>query len=141
MRGRNPTHGQEVEETGHILAVPALARLLPQAEARSDPPMVPQNRVIVWQLRGKFEDVVCYFVERSPTFTLTVERAGERLAEERYATLDATMARARQLRRSLVQVGFETVAAFDGEPPSVLDSLLRRFVREGTTALHASQGT
>jgi hypothetical protein len=40
--------------------------------------MVPQSAVIVWQLRGFVEDVACYFVRRPSSFTLTVERAGER---------------------------------------------------------------
>jgi hypothetical protein len=100
--------------------------------------MLPQTGVIVWQLRGWVEDVVCHLVERSAAFTLTVERAGERLAEERYSSLEATMARALELRRSLMRVGFAPVEAFEPEPQPVLDVLLRHFAREGTALLHAT---
>jgi hypothetical protein len=100
--------------------------------------MVPQNAVIVWQLCGFVEEVDCYFVRRSRDFTLTVERAGERLAEERYASLHETMVRARQMKRDLMDVGFKPVANADFEP--ALDALLRRFVEEGTTNLHTVPG-
>jgi hypothetical protein len=100
--------------------------------------MVPQNAVIVWQLCGFVEEVDCFFVKGSRDFTLTVERAGERLAEERYGSLHETMVRARQMKCDLIEVGFKPVASADSEPG--LDSLLRQFVREGTTQLHAAPG-
>jgi hypothetical protein len=100
--------------------------------------MVPQNAVIVWQLCGFVEEVACYFVRRSRDFTLTVERAGERLAEETYGTLSETMARAREMRRDLIEVGFTPCASSESEP--TLDRLLKHFVREGTTLLHAAPG-
>jgi hypothetical protein len=102
--------------------------------------MVPQSAVIVWQLHGLVEAVDCYFVKNASSFTLTVERAGESLAEEQYTSLHATMSRARELRRSLMSVGFVPMAAFETEPQPVLDSLLRHFVKEGTAALHVSYG-
>jgi hypothetical protein len=108
------------------------------AAARSTQEMVPPNAVIVWQLCGFVEEVDCYFVRRSHDFTLTVERAGERLAEERYGSLHETMARAREMKRDLIEVGFKPVAVTDVEP--ALDSLLRHFVREGTALLHAVPG-
>lgn len=98
--------------------------------------MVPPNAVIVWQLCGFVEEVDCYFVRRSHDFSLTVERAGERLAEERYGSLHETMARAREMKRDLMEVGFKPVAGAEAEPG--LDSLLRHFVREGTAQLHAA---
>jgi hypothetical protein len=102
--------------------------------------MAPQSAVIVWQLRGFVEEVECYFVKHAVSFTLTVERAGERLAEERYSSLHATMTRARDLRRSLIDVGFVPVAAFDPEPQPVLESTLLDFVRQGTATLHVTSG-
>jgi hypothetical protein len=100
--------------------------------------MVPQNAVIVWQLAGFIEEVDCYFVKRPGEFTLTVERAGERLADEHYRTLDETIARAREMRRDLMEVGFRPVEPVHNEP--ALDSLLLHFVKEGTALLHAAPG-
>ncbi len=100
--------------------------------------MVPQNAVIVWQLFGFVEEVDCYFVRSPRDFTLTVERAGERLAEERYSSLHETIARAREMKRDLMDVGFKAVPLAETEPG--LESLLRQFVREGTTHLHAVPG-
>jgi hypothetical protein len=91
--------------------------------------MVPQSAVIVWQLRGLVEEVDCYFLKQASSFTLTVTRAGESLAEEQYTSLYATMARARELRRSLMDVGFAPVEAFEAEPQPVLESLLLHFVK------------
>jgi hypothetical protein len=102
--------------------------------------MAPQSAVIVWQLHGVVEEVECYFVRHASAFTLTVERAGERLAEEQYSTLHAMMARARELRNTLVGFGFTPVAAFETEPQPLLESLLLHFVKEGTAALHVSYG-
>jgi hypothetical protein len=100
--------------------------------------MVPQSAVIVWQLRGLVEDVACYFVRRASSFTLTVERAGERLSEEQYSSLSTLMGRAGDLRRSLIELGFAPTAESDPQPG--LESLLRNFVKEGTAALHVSHG-
>ncbi len=100
--------------------------------------MVPQNAVIVWQLCGFVEEVDCYFVRRPGEFALTVERAGERLAEERYRSLHETIARAREMRRDLMEVGFKPLGATDNEP--ALESLLLHFVREGTALLHLAPG-
>lgn len=100
--------------------------------------MVPQNAVIVWQLAGFIEEVECYFVKRPGEFSLTVERAGERLAEEHYRSLHETIARAREIKRDLIDVGFRPVGRTDGEPR--LDSLLMHFVKEGTALLHAVPG-
>ncbi len=102
--------------------------------------MVPQSAVIVWQLRGFVEEVECYFVKRTSAFMLTVERAGESLAEEQYSSLHETMVRARELRRSLMKVGFLPVAASAAEPQPVLESLLMHFVKDGTAALYAGYG-
>jgi hypothetical protein len=102
--------------------------------------MVPQSAVIVWQMGGFVEEVDCYFVKRTSAFTLTVERAGESLAEEQYSSLHETMVRAGELRRSLTKVGFLPVAASEAEPQPVLDSLLRHFVKEGTAALYVGYG-
>jgi hypothetical protein len=100
--------------------------------------MVPPNAVIVWQLCGFVEEVDCYFVRRARDYTLTVERAGERLAEERFGSLHETMARAREMKRDLVEVGFKPVESALAEP--ALDSLLQHFVKEGTALLHAVPG-
>lgn len=100
--------------------------------------MVPQSAVIVWQLRGFVEEVDCYFVRRASSFILTVERAGECLAEEQYPSLRTAMARARELRRNLVSVGFVPVTTPSNEPQPVLEALLRHFVRDGTAAQNAS---
>lgn len=101
--------------------------------------MVPQDAVIVWQLRGFIENVECFLVSRASAFSLVIERAGERLAEERYLSLHDTMARARELKANLLQVGFKAVSK--GEPEPVLDSLLLHFVRVGTAVLHATPGS
>ena len=98
--------------------------------------MVPPNAVIVWQLTGFVEEVDCYFVKRPGEFSLTVERAGERLAEERYRSLHETIARAREMKRDLIGVGFKPVGRFEHEP--ALDSLLLHFVKEGTTLIHGT---
>jgi len=97
--------------------------------------MVPSNAVIVWQLCGFVEEVDCYFVRSGRDYTLTVERAGERLAEEQYGSLYETLTRAREMKRDLMEVGFRPLPNAPEEPP--LDSLLRHFVREGTALLHA----
>jgi hypothetical protein len=100
--------------------------------------MVPANAVIVWQLCGFVEEVDCYFVRTFRDYTLTVERAGERLAEEQYGSLHETMARAREMKRDLIEVGFRPTTSATAEP--ALDSLLEHFVKEGTALLHASPG-
>jgi len=100
--------------------------------------MVPLSAVIVWQLLGYVEEVECYFVKHSSGFTLSVERAGECLAEERFASLHETMRRAREMRRDLLEIGFRPVSATEAEP--VLESLLINFVKEGTALLHAAPG-
>jgi hypothetical protein len=100
--------------------------------------MVPPSAVIVWQLNGYVEEVVCFFLRRASDYTLAVERAGERLAEERFGSLHETMARARDMRRDLMEVGFRPVEDARTEPP--LESLLRHFVKEGTALLHAAPG-
>jgi hypothetical protein len=100
--------------------------------------MVPPNAVIVWQLCGFVEEVDCYFVRRFRDFTLTVERAGERLAEEHYGSLHETMSRAREMKLDLIEVGFKPLA--DAVPEPALDSLLQHFVKEGTALLHSAPG-
>jgi hypothetical protein len=100
--------------------------------------MVPANAVIVWELCGFVEEVACYFVRRARDYSLTVERAGERLAEERFGSLHETMARAREMRRDLMAVGFKPVADAVHEP--ALDALLQHFVKEGTALLHSAPG-
>lgn len=102
--------------------------------------MVPQSAVIVWQLRGVVEEVDCYVVKRPSAFTLTVERAGESLAEEQYSSLHDTMVRARAWRRSLMKVGFLPVAASAAEAQPVLDSLLRHFVKAGSAGMYVGYG-
>lgn len=97
--------------------------------------MVPSNAVIVWQLCGFVEEVACYFIRRASGYRLTVERAGERLAEERYENLHETMVRAREMKRDLMEVGFRPVPNTPEEPS--LEALLQHFVREGTALLHA----
>jgi hypothetical protein len=100
--------------------------------------MVPANAVIVWELCGFVEEVACYFERRAGDYTLTVERAGERLAEERFGSLHETMARAREMRCDLIAVGFKPVADAVREP--ALDALLLHFVKEGTALLHPAPG-
>jgi hypothetical protein len=100
--------------------------------------MVPQNAVIVWQLAGFIEEVDCYFERRPADFSLTVERAGERLAEEHFRSLHETMARAREIKRDLIEVGFKPLGRAEVEQH--LDSLLMHFVKEGTALLHAVPG-
>jgi hypothetical protein len=106
--------------------------------ARRPEEMVPPSAVIIWQLRGYVEEVDCYFVRLVSEYTLTVERAGERLVEERYASLHEAMARARQMQRDLIQVGFKPIADAAAEPE--LDTLLQHFVREGTAQLYTAPG-
>ncbi len=98
--------------------------------------MVPPSAVVVWQLRGFVEDIHCFFIRKTSAFTLGLERAGERLLEEEYSELPALLARAKDLRRRLVNVGFAPVAKAMADPEPVLQSLLTHFVREGTTSLH-----
>jgi hypothetical protein len=105
---------------------------------RSTEEMVPPSAVIVWQLRGYVEEVDCYFVRLASECTLTVERAGERLIEERFASLHEAMARAREMQRDLMLVGFKPIADAEAEPE--LDTLLQHFVREGTAMLYTAPG-
>ena len=98
--------------------------------------MVPYSAVVMWELRGVIEDVHCFFVPRGSEYVLSIERAGERLLEERYADFREMMSRARELRSSLVRVGFEPVSA-DATTTSPVDSLLLNFVRVGTAPLAA----
>jgi hypothetical protein len=93
--------------------------------------MVPYSAVVVWELRGLIEDVHCFFVRSGPEYVLSIERAGERLLEELHADFREMMSRARELRSSLVRVGFEPVTV-DATTTSPVDSLLLNFVRVGT---------
>jgi hypothetical protein len=93
--------------------------------------MVPYSAVVVWELRGVIEDVHCFFVPRGKGYVLSIERAGERLLEERHADYREMMRRARELRSSLVRVGFEPVTA-DATTTTPVHSLLLNFVRVGS---------
>lgn len=98
--------------------------------------MVPCSAVVVWELRGLIENVHCFVVPRQNGYLLSIERAGERLLEEIHHDFRETMSRARELRGSLVRVGFEPVSA-DATTTSPLDSLLLNFVRVGIAPLTA----
>lgn len=98
--------------------------------------MVPYSVVVVWELRGLIEDVHCFFVPRENGYLLSIERAGERLLEEIHEDFREMMSRARELRGSLVRVGFEPVPP-DATTTSPLDSLLLNFVRIGTAPVTA----
>jgi hypothetical protein len=90
------------------------------------------STVVVWELRGLVEDVHCFFEPRGPSmYQLLVERAGERLLEESHDDFREMMSRARDLRSSLIRVGFEPVSA-RAAARSPLSSLLRHFVKAGT---------
>lgn len=98
--------------------------------------MVPESAVVVWQVRGLVEDVLCFFYPRRAGYALAVERAGERLLDERFDHFPSLIARAREMRRTLVQAGFEPVEeAVEG---ASLESQLRQFVRVGSVPLHAA---
>jgi hypothetical protein len=99
--------------------------------------MVPYSAVVVWELRGLIEDVHCYFTQRQGGYVLSIERAGERLLEELHDDVQEMMRRARELRTSLVRVGFEPVPAGDGMSAAT-ESLLTNFVRVGTAPLGAA---
>lgn len=103
--------------------------------------MVPYSAVVVWELRGLIEDIHCYFLPRGRWYLLAIERAGERLLEESHEDFREMIGRARELRSSLVRIGFEPIS--DSEPgadvSSPVDSLLLHFVRVGTAPL-ASTG-
>jgi hypothetical protein len=98
--------------------------------------MVPYSAVVVWELRGLIEDVHCFFTPRASGYLLSIERAGERLLEEVHEDFRDMMDRARELRGSLIRVGFEPLTP-DEAPASPLDSLLLNFVRVGTAPLAA----
>jgi hypothetical protein len=98
--------------------------------------MAPYSAVVVWELRGVIEDVHCFFIRSESGYSLSIERAGERLLEERHEDFREMMSRARELRSSLVRVGFEPVSA-DATTTSPVDSLLLHFVRVGTAPLAA----
>jgi len=93
--------------------------------------MVPYSAVVVWELRGLIEDVHCFFVRRGHGYLLSIERAGERLLEELHGDFREMMSRARELRSSLVRVGFEPVTT-DATTTPPIDSLLLNFVRVGS---------
>lgn len=97
--------------------------------------MVPESAVVVWQVRGLVEDVLCFFYPRRAGYALAVERAGERLLDERFDHFPSLVARACEMRQTLVQAGFEPVDEASNTPS--LEWLLRGLVREGTAALHA----
>jgi len=96
--------------------------------------MVPESAVVVWQVRGIVEDVHCFFYPRRAGFALAVERAGERLADEVFEHFPSLMARAREMKRTLVQAGFEPVEEAVEGP--ALEGLLRRFAVAGGARLH-----
>ena len=98
--------------------------------------MLAHSAVVVWELRGLIEDVHCFFLPRGTDYLLTIERAGERLLEEHHADFQELMSRARELRSSLVRVGFEPVSA-DATTTAQVDSLLLHFVSVGTAPLAA----
>jgi len=97
--------------------------------------MVPESAVVVWQVRGVIEDVHCFFYPKRAGFSLAVERAGERLLDERFDHFPSLMARAREMQRTLVDAGFEPVEEVVDTPG--LEWLLRQFVRAGVAPLHA----
>jgi hypothetical protein len=92
--------------------------------------MVPESALMVWQLRGFVEDIHCFFYPRRAGFALGVERAGERLVEEYYDDVKQLMVRARQMKDTLVNAGFEPLHETSDGPS--LDWLLPQFVRAGT---------
>ncbi len=98
--------------------------------------MVPSSAFVLWELRGLIEDVHCFFFPRESGYLLSIERAGERLLEERHEDFREMMGRAHELRRSLVRVGFEPVSP-DAPTTAPADSLLLHFVRVGTAPLIA----
>lgn len=98
--------------------------------------MVPESAVVVWQVRGVVEDVLCFFYPRRAGYALAVERAGERLLDERFDHFPSMIARAREMRQTLVHAGFEPVEEAVEAPG--LDRLLRRFVHAGLVSLHAA---
>jgi hypothetical protein len=98
--------------------------------------MVPETAVVVWQVRGLVEDVLCFFYPHRAGFALAVERAGERLLDERFDHFPSLMARAREMRGTLVQAGFEPIE--EATQGASLDWLVRRFVRAGMAPRHAS---
>lgn len=91
---------------------------------------------VVWELRGLVEDVECFFLRRGGEYVLVIERAGEWLLEEEHDEFVAMMARARDLRSSLVRVGFTPVVVDPDAMPN--DSLLHHFVRLGVAPLVAA---
>jgi hypothetical protein len=100
--------------------------------------MVPESAVVVWQVRGLVEDVHCFFFPRRSGFALAVERAGERLLDETYHHFPALMARARAMKQTLIEAGFDEVEEAVDAPS--LEWLLRQFVRAGAApaaSLHA----
>lgn len=99
--------------------------------------MVPYSAVVVWELRGLIEDVHCYFTQRQGSYVLSIERAGEHLLEESHDDFREMMSRARELRASLVRVGFQPVST-DAAAGLPVDSLLLNFVRVGTAPLAAA---
>ena len=99
--------------------------------------MVPYSAVVVWELRGLIEDVHCYFVPRAGGYLLGIERAGEQLLEELHDDFKEMISRAREIRSSLVHVGFQPVSAHaNADFPA--DSLLLSSVRAGTSVLSAA---
>lgn len=92
--------------------------------------MVPESALVVWQLKGFIENIHCFFYPRRAGFALAVERAGERLVDEYYEDLNALMARAREMKETLIGAGFEPLVE-KSEGPS-LDWLLTQFVRGGS---------
>ncbi len=96
--------------------------------------MVPESAVVVWQVRGIIEDVHCFFYPKRAGFALAVERAGERLLDEMFDHFPSLMARAREMKRTLIEVGFEPVEEAVDAPG--LEWLLHQFVRRGVASLH-----
>ncbi len=97
--------------------------------------MVPETAVVVWQVRGLVEDVHCFFYPKRFGFSLAVERAGDRLLDECFDHFPSLMARAREMKHTLVQAGFEPIEEAADTPS--LEWLLRQFVRAGAAPLHA----
>ena len=97
--------------------------------------MVPESAVVVWQVRGIVEDVHCFFYPKRAGFALAVERAGDRLLDEAFDHFPSLMARAREMKQTLVQAGFEPVEEAVDNPS--LESLLRQFARASAAPLHA----
>lgn len=69
------------------------------------------DRMVLWQLHGAFDDVVCAVVVTSYGYALALELAGEPILLELQRSLEQLVGKANRLEAWLITQGWQTASA------------------------------